>query len=247
MMTRMMIALCAWVLAMPALALELSEMDADERAAFGDAVRAYLLENPEVIFEAVAIMEQRQAEAEASADLELVAQNREALFEDARSWVGGNPEGDITLVEFLDYRCGFCKRAHGEVATLLENDPNIRLIVKEFPILGEQSVLASRFAIATRNVAGDAAYKDVNDALMTFNGDIAVPMLRRLASTFNLDFDAIAAEMDSEAVTAQIRDTRALAQRMNITGTPTFVLEDEMLRGFLPADQMEILIAEKRG
>ncbi|MEO0936859.1 MAG: DsbA family protein [Pseudomonadota bacterium] len=246
MIMKRLFALLLALWALPAAALELDEMSAEERAAFGDAVRAYLLANPQVIFEAVAIFEQQQAAAEARADLELVAQNRAALFEDARSWVGGNPEGDITLVEFLDYKCGFCKRAHSELAQLLEADGNIRLIVKEFPILGEQSVTAARFALAVKNVAGDAAYKDVNDALMTFNGEIADPALRRLSSTFGLDWDAVQAEMGSDAVTQQIRDTRALAQRLNITGTPTFVLEDEMLRGFLPADQLAALVAVKR-
>ena len=245
------IAILALLWALPAAALDLNEMNAEERAAFGDAVREYLLENPQVIFEAVAVFEQQQAEAEARAEeqarLKAEAEaNSEALFNDARSWVGGNPDGDITLIEFLDYKCGFCKRAHGEVAQLLEADGNIRLIVKEFPILGEQSVTAARYALAVKNVAGDAAYKDINDALMTFNGDISERTLRRLSSTFDLDWDTIEAEMGSEAVTEQIRDTRALAQRLNITGTPTFVLQDEMLRGFLPADQMAALIAQKR-
>ncbi|MEM8576741.1 MAG: DsbA family protein [Pseudomonadota bacterium] len=245
-MTRLL-ALIAALWAGPALALDLEEMTDAERTAFGDAVRAYLLENPDVIFEAVAIMEQRQAAEAARADVELVAANRDGLFEDPRSVVGGNPDGDITLIEFVDYKCGFCKRAHGEVAKLLESDGDIRLITKEFPILGDQSLLASRFAIAVRNVAGDDAYGAMNDALMEFNGDIAPPALRRLANTFGLDFEAIEVEMQSDEVTAQIRDTRALAQRLNITGTPTFVLEDEMLRGFLPYDQMQALVAQKRG
>lgn len=244
-MTRIFALLLAlW--ALPAAALDLSEMSADERAAFGDAVRAYLLENPQVIFEAAAIYEQQQEERARQADLALVADNKAALFEDTRSWVGGNPEGDVTLVEFLDYKCGFCKRAHGEIAQLLEADGNIRLIVKEFPILGPESVLAARYALAVKNVAGDAAYKAVGDALMTLNGAIAAPVLQRMSNTLGLDWTAIEAEMGSEAVTQQIRDTRALAQRLNITGTPTFVLDDEMLRGFLPADQMAALVAGKR-
>lgn len=244
-MTRIL-ALIAALLAGPAAAFDLSEMSAEDRAAFGDAVRDYLLENPEVIFEAAAIFEQQQAEAAAQQDFELVAQNSAALFEDDRSWVGGNPEGDVTLVEFLDYKCGFCKRAHGEVAQLLEADGNIRLIVKEFPILGEESIIASRFALAVKNVAGDDAYKTVGDALMTFNGQIAEPVLQRLSNTLGLDWEAIAAEMESDAITRQLRDTRALAQDLNITGTPTFVLDDEMLRGFLPADQLAVLVETKR-
>ncbi|MEO0503959.1 MAG: DsbA family protein, partial [Pseudomonadota bacterium] len=124
---------------------------------------------------------------------------------------------------------------------------NIRLIVKEFPILGEQSLLASRFAVATKQVAGDDAYKGIADALMEMNGDVNMRALRRMATTFGLDADAIEARMDSAEVTDEIRRTRALAQRLQITGTPTFVLEDELLRGFLPYDEMQALVDEKRG
>ena len=236
-----------WSLALPAAALDLNQMTDEERAIFREEVRAYLMDNPEVIMEAVAVLEAREAAAQAQADLSLVSDNAADIFDDGFSWVGGNPDGDITLVEFLDYRCGFCKRAHGEVAKLLENDGNIRLIVKEFPILGEQSLLASRFAVATKQIAGDEAYKGVNDALMAMNGDVTMRTLRRMASTFGLDADAIEARMDNDAVTDEIRRTRALAQRLQITGTPTFVLEDELLRGFLPYDEMQALIDEKRG
>ena len=239
--------LVALALAAPATALDLTQMTDEERAIFREEIRAYLLDNPEIIMEAVGVLEAREAAAQAQADLSLVSDNAADLFDDGFSWVGGNPDGDITLVEFLDYRCGFCKRAHGEVAKLLETDGNIRLIVKEFPILGEQSLLASRFAVATKQIAGDNAYKSVNDALMVMNGDVTPRALRRMASTFGLDADAIEAHMDSEPVTDEIRRTRALAQRLQITGTPTFVLQDELLRGYLPFDEMMVLVDEKRG
>lgn len=234
-------------LALPAAALDLDAMSDEERAAFGKAVREYLMENPQVIMEAVQVLEQRQAEAQAQTDKSLVSSNAGAIFEDGYSYVGGNPDGDITLVEFLDYRCGYCRRAHPEVAKLLNSDGNIRLIVKEFPILGDQSVLASRFAIATKQVEGDAAYKEMSDTLMEFTGDITLPALERMASTIGLDAGAIAAQMNSEEVTQVIRDTRALAQRLQISGTPTFVLEDELLRGYLPYDQLSQIVDEKRG
>jgi len=237
----------AATLAMPAQAFDLQDMSAAERDAFRAEIRTYLLENPEVIMEAVAVLEKRQAEEQARGDSDLVKANAGALFDDGHSWVGGNPEGDITLVEFMDYRCGYCKRAFPEVESLIETDGNIRLIVKEFPILGEQSVLASRFAIATLNVAGDEGYKQVHDALMTFRGDITEPALARLAEGFGLDADAIAAEMGSEAVTEVINKNRALGQRLNITGTPSFVMEDQMLRGYVPLDAMQQIVADIRG
>ncbi|MGB7245036.1 MAG: DsbA family protein [Sulfitobacter sp.] len=238
--------LCSSLLATPADALDLNQMTDAERALFREEVRAYLLDNPEVIMEAVRSLEERQAQQQASADLQLVVDNSEAIFNDGYSYIGGNPEGDITIVEFSDYRCGYCKRAHPEVVKLLETDGNIRLIVKEFPILGDQSVLASRFAIAVKQIAGGESYEAVNDALMNFNGDITLPALRRLASSFDLDADAVEAHMGSDDVSQEIADTRALAQRLNISGTPTFVMQDEMLRGYLPFDQLQAMVAEKR-
>ncbi|KHA52163.1 DsbA family protein [Sulfitobacter geojensis] len=247
MMLRFAAPIVAAALALPATAMDLTELSDAERAQFRAEVRAYLMENPEVIMEAVDALREKEANAQAQADVDLVSVNADAIFDDGYSWVGGNPDGDITLVEFLDYRCGYCKKAHDEVAKLLEKDGNIRLIVKEFPILGDQSVLASRFAVAVKQVAGDDSYKAMNDALMAFRGDVTLASLRRMASTFGLDMDAIEAVMDSDAVTQEIAETRALAQRLQITGTPTFVMKDELLRGYLPYDQMQALLDEKRG
>ena len=210
--------------------------DATVDAEFGAQVRNYLLQNPEVIFEAVAVFEQRNASAQADMDAALLQANAEALFNDGHSWVGGNPDGDVTLVEFLDYRCGFCKRAHDEVATLLETDGNIRLVVKEFPILGPDSELASRFAVSVLRLAGDDAYETVHDTLMQYEGAFTPEYLDDLATSLDLDFTAIVAEMESEDVTNILAENRALAQRMQISGTPTFVMETEMIRGFVTAD-----------
>jgi len=245
--SRILAPLFAGFLALPAAALDIDKMSDAERAQFRAEVRSYLLDNPQVIMEAVELLQNREAQQQAQADLDLVSAHADEIFNDGYSWVGGNPNGDIVLVEFLDYRCGYCKRAHNEVSTLLETDGNIKLIVKEFPILGEQSVLASRFAVATKQVAGDESYKAVNDALMAFTGDFTMPALRRLGSTFGLDMEAVEAAMNSDAVTAEISATRALAQKLAVSGTPTFVMHDELLRGYLPFDQMQALVAQKRG
>lgn len=231
-------------LAMPAMA-QTAQMTDVERAQFRAEVRAYLMDNPEVIMEAIDVLRSREAEQQARADVDLVSAHADEIFNDGYSFVGGNPDGDITLVEFLDYRCGYCKKAHGEVSKLLETDGNIRLIVKEFPILGEDSVLASRFAVAVKQVAGDETYKAVSDALMEMGG-VNLASIRRLGQTFGLDMAAIEAQMDSDDVTRVLADTRALAQKLEISGTPTFVMKDELLRGYLPYDQMQALIAEKR-
>ncbi|MBF9061093.1 thioredoxin domain-containing protein [Rhodobacterales bacterium HKCCSP123] len=217
-----------------------------ERDAFRAEVRAYLLDNPEVLMEAFAVLEQRQAEAEVERDAMAVAANANALFASAYDVVLGNPEGDITVVEFMDYRCGYCRRAHPEVMNLLEFDGNIRFVVKEFPILGEQSLLASRFAIAARIALGDEAYVALFDALMEMRGDMTQPSLMALAEDLGLDSAAIVASLEDPLVMQTIEYNHALAQRLQISGTPTFVFGNQMVRGAVPLDDMLEIVAELR-
>lgn len=235
------------MLTTPATAFDLTDMNAEERSAFRAEIRDYLLENPEIIMEAVAVLEQRQAQQQAADDQSIVENNAEALFDDPNSWVGGNPDGDVTIVEFIDYRCGYCRRAHDEVAQLLETDGNIRMILKEFPILGADSETSSRFAIATLQLAGDETYHAVSDALMKLKPSPEESVLRRLADSFDLDADAVFARMETDAVSEVIADNRALAQRMSINGTPTFVVEDQLVRGYMPLDGMIEIVDEVRG
>ncbi|MHA7886822.1 DsbA family protein [Roseicyclus sp.] len=233
-------------MALPAAATDLDNLTDAEREAFRAEVRSYLVENPEVLMEAFAVLEQRQAEAEVERDAMAVAANANALFASAFDVVLGNPEGDITVVEFMDYRCGFCRRAHPEVLDLVELDGNIRLVVKEFPILGEQSVLASRFAIATRVALGDEAYFEIFDAMMTMRGDMTQPALMALAEGLGLDSAAIVASLDDPLVRQTIDYNRALGERLQISGTPTFVFGDQMVRGYVPLDGMLEIVAMLR-
>ncbi|MGR3501103.1 DsbA family protein [Pseudaestuariivita sp.] len=234
-------------LSAPASAIDLEAMSAEERAAFGSAVRAYLLENPEVIMEAVAALEARQQAEQAAADVALAAQHMDALHNDGFSWVGGNPEGDITVVEFIDYRCGYCRRAHPEVDALLAADGNIRLIVKELPILGEASMTSSRFAIAVKQLAGGDAYKAAHDALIALNADPSDAVLTRLAEGLGLDAGEVLARMEADSVSDEIAQTRELARALQINGTPSFVFGDEMVRGYVPLDAMREIVAAERG
>ncbi len=238
-------ALCL-ALAAPASAFDVSSMTDAERDAFRAEIRAYLLDNPEVIFEAVDIAEQRQAQQQAVGDEQLLADNADAIFDDGMSWVGGNPDGDITIVEFMDYRCGYCRKAHDEVSELVGSDGNIRYIVKEFPILGEASTISTRFALAARLVGGDDAYKAAHDALITMTSDLSEPVLRRLAETLELDADAVLADMSNPEIDRQIAETRALAQALQINGTPTFVMEDELVRGYVPLETMREIVDSLR-
>ncbi|QOL80363.1 DsbA family protein [Pseudooceanicola spongiae] len=223
-----------------------AEMSEAERADFREEVRAYLMEHPEVILEAVQSLESKQADQKAQADVDLVADNAAEIFNDDHSWVGGNPDGDITLVEFMDYRCGYCRKAFQEVEDLVKGDGNIRFVLKEFPILGEESVTASRLAIATQLEAGDDAYKDLHDALMAYQGGFDETAMTRILSGLDLDPQPILARMDSDEVTSVIAKNHALAQQLQINGTPTFILPETMLRGYVPLAGMQQLVAEAR-
>ncbi len=214
---------------------------------FGARVRSYLLQNPEVIFEAAAIMEQRQQQMQTANDGDLISDNSAAIFDDGHSWVGGNLDGDITIVEFMDYRCGYCRRAFPEVEELIASDGNIRVIIKEFPILGEESVVAARFAIAAQQTLGADAYKALHDAMMSYNGDMSITGMTSLANTLDLDADKITAHMDNDDVSAVIAANRALGEQLQISGTPTFVMQDQILRGYVPLDGMREIVADVRG
>jgi len=218
-----------------------SYMDANPGAASapsGDAIRGYLLANPEVIVEAINVYEERQKVAAAAADGQLVQANAEALFNDGFSIVRGNPEGDLTVVEFSDYNCGYCKRAHAEIEKFIEADGNVRLVIKELPILGEGSVLAARAALGSRAQQDGALYPDFNDALMTHRGSHTEATVMAIAAEVGLDVDALRVDMESEEVRGQINSTYALARTLKINGTPAFVIGDEVVRGYIPADRL---------
>jgi protein-disulfide isomerase len=233
-------------LASPLAAFEIDSMNDAERNQFRAEIRAYLMDNPEVLLEAIKVLEDRQAVDAAQGDVNLISSNADAIFRDGYSYVGGNLEGDITVVEFMDYKCGYCKKAHPEVLELLRSDGNIRYIVKEFPILGAQSELGARFAMAVKNIQGDEAYYETHNTLMTMRADISEQTITALSDRFGYATDKVLAEMNSDAIAQQIATTRALAQTMQINGTPSFVFESKMLRGYVPLDGMRSIVSDVR-
>ncbi len=219
-------------------------MTEEARAAFRAEVRAYLLENPEVILEAIQVLEQRREQQTAAADSDLIAAHSEALFESPHSYVGGNPEGELTLVEFSDYRCGFCKRAHPIVAELLERRPDLRLVIKEFPILGPDSETASRMAQAALDLDPEK-YEALNDALMAHKGNLTEAAAYRIANEVGYDIAELKARAAEPEIAERIQETYELAQALGLQGTPSFVVGRRILRGFLPLEEMLAVVDEE--
>lgn len=235
------------VVATPVTAQEnrLSGMTEEERAIFREEVRNYLLENPEIIREAIGVLEARRKAAEAQADAETISRMSTALLDDGYSYVAGNPDGDVTIVEFSDYRCAYCKRSHPEVRQLLESDPQLRLVVKEFPILGPDSVAAGRLALAAVEL-DRKMFGELNDALMGFRGDLNEAMAYRIAGQVGYDIAELKSLAQSEQVSARIARNYQLARELGLQGTPSFVIGSSVIRGYVDSDTMRASIEEAR-
>ncbi len=245
MLFRVMLVTVLGLLAQPVSAQTFDNLSDADRATLQAEIRAYLLANPELVFEMVKIIEDRKALEQIAQDIALVSANATELFDDGFSWVGGNPDGDVTVVEFLDYKCGYCKKAHDEVAELVRSDGNIRYIVKEFPILGPESELGARAALAIL-AASPASFPKFHDQLMRFNGPLNAETLARIAQDAGANPATMIAAMTDEKITLIINANRALAQRMHVDGTPMFVIGTQMQRGYAPLADMQARVAAAR-
>jgi protein-disulfide isomerase len=186
------------------------------RAEIEQIVHDYLMAHPEVILEAVQALQARQeAEAAARAAANL-AQLRDDIFGGPATMIAGNPDGDVTLVEFFDYRCGYCRRVAPDVLALIQRDSGVRFAMKEFPILGEESVYASRAAIAA---AAQDMYWEMHLALLNFRGTYDEDSIRAIAADLGMDPDRLVADMASSQVDAVINRNYELAQALGINGT----------------------------
>lgn len=233
-------------LGLSSLPVQAEEMTDAEREALGVEIRAYLLANPEVLVEAMGILQEREDLAALERDKALVLAQSDTLFVSEADWVGGNPEGDITLVEFMDYRCSYCRKAYEEVEALIEADGNIRFVVKEFPILGDASLVSSQFAIAVLQLHGDEAYAKVHDRLITLRGEPTPETLSRLATDMGFDPQPIIAQMTTPEVMDIIKANHTLAETMEVTGTPAFITLAGVMRGYAPLETMQDFVATAR-
>ncbi|MEM1106368.1 MAG: DsbA family protein [Pseudomonadota bacterium] len=210
-----------------------------------EIVRDYILDNPEVIEEALVILSERQKAEEAEAAREALTANADALYSNAEDFTIGPEDAEVTVVEFFDYRCGFCKRSVDFVAGLPASyDGNVRVVFKELPILSPESREAALAALAAGK---QGKYFDVHVALMEHRGNYSSAEINAVAASVGVDVERMRRDMESTAVLAQLADTSALAQRLGVGGTPAFFVGDTVVSGANTAAVIEAIEAELKG
>jgi len=215
-----------------------SAFDANNKVELEKFIHDYLVSHPEVLIEAQDALQAKQAEAQKSRDSKVIAENKAEIFRSSDDLVVGNPKGDVSVVEFYDYNCPYCKHAVADMKTLVANDPGVRFVLKEFPILGQDSVAASRVSIAVQMIAPDK-FRQFHDALFDSqqraDGDFAMAVATKLG----IDKTALTKKLADPSIDARIRATYSLADKLNITGTPAYIVGDEEIAGVVGAGALE--------
>lgn len=215
----------------------------ERKAEIEALVRDYILQHPEIILESVAIMQAREEAQKSQSAKQALVDNRDALERDPGDPVLGNPDGDVTIVEFFDYQCGYCKTMMQPLLDLVHADGNIRLILKEFPILGPASETASLASLAA---ARQDKYMEFHIALLALRGRLSPEAIWQVALETGLDVDTLKADMADPALQTQIRKSFKLAQALEIQGTPAFTIGTHVVPGAVSKEQLAELVAEAR-
>ena len=230
------------LMAPPAATAHPEHVTVPDREEMGEMIRDYLLQNPEVVEEAMGVLRAQRQEEERRRAAAAIAENSEALRAHPLSPVSGNAGGDVTVVEFFDYRCGYCKRALPALTALLAEDANVRVVWKEFPILGPVSDLAARAAMAADR---QGKYYPLHRALME-ERELTEQKVLEIAGRTGLDTARLQQDMGDPAIRSYLEETRALAQAIGITGTPAFVIGGRLVPGAVDAARMKELVAAAR-
>jgi protein-disulfide isomerase len=207
-------------------------------------IESYLLSDPKILQRmSVALDTTLQAEERAQAT-GAIASMKEAIFNDPGQVVLGNPDGDVTLVEFFDYNCGYCRAALPDMAALLAEDPNLRVVLKEFPILSNESIDAARVAVLVGDA--DVDYWTFHEALFTSRGQVDKQVALAAAADLGLSPVSLELDMGTEAVSQKIQTSYEIARALNITGTPTYIIGNEIIPGAIGIDELRERIANMR-
>jgi protein-disulfide isomerase len=220
-----------------------AEITPEQRKAIEAIIHDYLMQNPDVLIDAL-----REAEAKANSDTDAKAtqvlrDRRHEVFDDPATPVGGNPQGDVTIVEFFDYRCPYCKQVHPTIQKLLDQDQKLRFVYKEFPVLGEQSDIAAHAALAARL---QGRYEPFHNALMAAKGQITEELAYRTAGSIGLDVDRLKRDMTDPEIDRALSANRSLAKALELRGTPGFIIGDHIIPGAIDLDALKTMVADAR-
>jgi protein-disulfide isomerase len=206
-------------------------------------VHDYLVENPEVMIEVMTELDKKQKAATKKKQGDAVTSNQDAIYDDPTSFVAGNPKGDVTIVEFFDYNCGFCKRTFAPLMNTLQSDGNIRLILKELPILGPTSVIATHATMAAKK---QGKYFEMHKALYMHKGGLDEDSIMAVAKSVGLDVTQLRQDMKDPEIEDAIKRNEELAVTLGITGTPSFIIGGEMRPGAQTEEELQYDVKKAR-
>jgi len=220
-----------------------NSFDEKEVEALETVIFDYLMENPEVIIQAVDKLQERQDAEAAARAAQAMMDHGEMIYGSPAEYVAGNPEGDVTIVEFFDYHCSYCKRGLANLLAAIEEDPNLRVVFKEFPILNEQSEVAARAALAA---GAQGKYLELHTAMMRFDGRLTNDRIDQLAKDVGLNVKKLHKAMEDPKIDEIITTNKYLAETLGISGTPSFVIADQLYAGMLEKAQIKTIVAMAR-
>jgi protein-disulfide isomerase len=200
----------------------------DQKQQIEEIIKDYLITNPEIFIEVQTALEEKMEKEQAEKLKVAIAENAAEIYREPNAAVAGNPDGDITVVEFFDYNCGYCKRGLGDIVKLVESDPNVRVVFKELPILSKGSEEAARVALAAKR---QGKYWEVHRALLQARGHMNEAAALRLAEKEGVDMEQLKADMASPEVAAEVAKSEELAKKMGVNGTPHFLVGDRAIPG----------------
>lgn len=217
-----------------------------QKEEIGRIVREYLLAHPEVIQESIAELERRQAETQKTAQTAAIRETKDALVNSSHGNVVGNPAGDVTLVEFFDYNCGYCKQALADIQTLMKADPKLKVVLKDLPVLGPESLEASRIALAVKaQLSGDKLF-EYHTRLLATRGRVGTERAVSLARDMGLDVARLQRDAGGTEVAAALDENRRLSEKLGINGTPAFIIGEEVIPGAVGAGPLREAIKSVR-
>jgi protein-disulfide isomerase len=219
----------------------------DQREEIGKIVKDYLLTHPEVMQDVMAELEKRQQAAETEKHRTAIVENKATLFSSPHQVVLGNPQGSVTMVEFFDYNCGYCKRAMSDMLDLIKSDPKLKVVLKEFPVLSEGSVEAAKVAVAVRmQDPGGAKYLDFHQKLLGGRGPADKARALAAAKDAGLDVARLEKDMASPEARATIEENFKLAESMGMNGTPSYVIGKQIVVGAIGLEGLKEKIGVAR-